>query len=102
MHNFYTADQLSHIINQALLYQCACPAQVAKGIIDQRALYEYQQNCLNTTDTDMKVHQSIADCAETCHKNLEACLKEILTIEGWDPETLDMPESLKKRFMDNA
>jgi len=94
----YTQEQLTHIINQGILYQCACPAQLSEAILDQRELFKYQQECLNQSETDKLVHQRIATSSEVCHKELEDCLQFVLKTEGWDPKTLDMPESFKLRI----
>lgn len=96
MNSRFSDQQLSHIIDQSLIYQCACPAQVAKHLIGLRDLYEYQQNCINQTATDKAVHQHIATDAHRAHAVLEECLREVLLIEQWDMETLTMPASLQK------
>jgi hypothetical protein len=92
----FTDSQLSHILDQSLIYQCACPAQVAKHIIGLRDLYAYQQDCLNQTDTDVAVHQRIATDAAQAHATLEECLRAVLILEQWDMQTLQMPSSLQK------
>lgn len=96
MKSQFSDQQLSHIIDQSLIYQCACPAQVAKHLIGLRDLYEYQQNCINQTATDKAVHERIATDAWRAHAALEECLREVLLIEQWDMETLAMPASLQK------
>ena len=96
METQFSDRQLSHIIDQALIYQCACPAQVAKHLIGMRDLYEYQQNCLSSSDTDRAVHERIAADALQIHATLEACLEAILRIEAWDMKTLTMPKNLQK------
>jgi hypothetical protein len=92
----FSDQQLSHIIDQSLIYQCACPAQVAKHLIGLRDLYEYQQNCINQTATDRAVHERIAADAIRAHAALEECLYEVLFLEDWDMATLTMPASLQK------
>lgn len=92
----FSDTQLSRIIDQSLIYQCACPAQVAKHLIGLRELYLYQQNCLNQTDTDVAVHQRIAADAEQAHAVMEACLEAVLKLENWDMQTLQMPTNLQK------
>lgn len=93
----FSGQQLAHIIDQALIYQCACPAQVCQALIGLHDLYEYQRECLESTDTDRAVHQRIAEAARECHQSMEACLLEILRLEEWDMATLTMPDSLRKR-----
>lgn len=93
----FNSAQVSKVIDQALVYQCACPAQVCKTIFELRELYDYQQNCANDTVNDIKVHQTIALAAEKAHQLMEDCLREVLAIEGWDIATLNMPESLRKK-----
>jgi len=92
----FSDTQLSHIIDQSLIYQCACPAQVAKHLIGLRDLFAYQQGCLNQTDTDVAVHQRIASDAARAHSALEECLDAVLDLEQWDRQTLQMPASLQK------
>ena len=96
MQSKFSDAQLSHIIDQSLIYQCACPAQVAKHIIGLRDLHDYQNNCLNQSDTDKAVHRRIAADAQRAHRALEECLHEVLRLEEWDMQTLTMPASLKK------
>lgn len=94
------SDQvITHILEQSIIYTCACPAQVCKVINEQRALYNYQKNCLNRTETDKAVHQSIAETVETTHTLLEQCLEHILHLEGWDMETYQMPKSMQKKLL---
>jgi hypothetical protein len=92
----WNEEQISHIIDQSLMYQCACPAQVATQVLKIRELYTYQQRCLDLTDTDCAVHERIASDAEQAHALMESCLQRILEIENWDMQTLTMPEALKK------
>jgi len=96
MKTVFSDRQLSQIIDQSLIYQCACPAQVAKQLIGLRDLYSYQQNCLNQTDTDVAVHKTIAADAERAQAVLEECLQAVLELEKWDMQTLQMPASLQK------
>ena len=91
----FTSSQLNKIMSESLDYQCACPAQVCGAIVDLRELYEYQLNCLKDSETDHKMHQSIASAAAFSHAALEGCLQEILELEGWDPMLLNLPNSLK-------
>lgn len=95
----YSREQLSHIREQALLFQCACPAQVSQMLSALLALHQYQSDCLNETDVDLRVHRRIADAAADAYALMEQCLIEILELEGWDMATLDMPESLKKKML---
>ena len=100
MNTHYSNDQLTHIRNQALIYQCACPAHVTVVVDAIRTLHEQQQNCLNESDTDHAVHTCIKQSAQKAHDELENCLTDILKLEDWDLETLKMPEYLKKRLLD--
>ena len=93
----FTAAQISRIIDQALVYQCACPAQVGTTILELRDLFDYQEKCQAEPGVDRAVHAAIARATEEAHARFEACLDEILTLEGWDREALVMPEGLKKR-----
>ena len=94
----YDAAQVSRIIDQALIYQCACPAQIATTLLELRDLYDYQERCSEASETDARVHAAIAAATEEVHARMEACLDEVLAIEGWDRDTLTMPAVARKRL----
>lgn len=98
MKTHFSGQQLGHIIDQSLIYQCACPAQVCQALIGLRDLYAYQQGCLETTEVDRAVHERIAQAVRDSHAIMEECLRDILTLEGWDLDTLTMPDNLRKRL----
>ena len=93
----FNSAQISKVIDQALVYQCACPAQVCRAIFELRELYEYQMNCASDSANDDLVHKTIAAATEKSHEMMEECLQKILEIEGWDQGTFAMPEGLKKK-----
>ena len=94
----FNASQISKVIDQALIYQCACPAQVCKAIFELRELYDYQMNCASDNNNNALVHKTIAAAAEVSHEIMEECLKQILEIEGWDQSNFIMPELLKQKI----
>ena len=94
----FNASQISKVIDQALIYQCACPAQVCKAIFELRELYDYQMNCASDNKNNALVHKTIAAAAEVSHEIMEECLKQILQIEGWDQSNFIMPELLKQKI----
>ena len=49
-------SQLAHIIDQAMIYQCACPGQVAQHILGLRELFRYQTSCRAMRSEDFGVH----------------------------------------------
>ncbi len=93
---FSDAD-LEKIVDDGLIYMCACPAQVAVATRKVREMYRYQLNCLQDQKNDSRVHATIAKTAEAVHAQLEECMEEILAIEQWDRQTLTMPAHLRKR-----
>ena len=97
MREQFNPAQISKVIDQALVYQCACPAQVCRAIFELRELYEYQMNCASDSANDDLVHKTIAAATEKSHEMMEECLKKILELEGWDQNTFVMPEVLKKK-----
>lgn len=99
MQYHWSDEQIAHIIDQALVYQCACPAQVGEKIVALRRLYNYQQNCLELTDIDRRVHSCIAEAVAETHARMEACLQDVLELEGWDQQTLSMPPQIKQRAL---
>ncbi len=78
----FTDAELEKIVEEGLVYMCACPAQVAGSIRNLRALYRYQQQCLQNPCNDPEVHSAIA----------QSC---VLALEKWDRATLTMPANLR-------
>lgn len=95
----FTDSELVHIIEEGLIYMCACPAQVADGLRKLRQLHRFQLNCLQDPKNVSIVHQTIADSTIVAHAELQECLSRVLVLEGWDRTTLAMPEGLRKRQM---
>ncbi len=87
--------ELEQIVEEAAIYMCACPGQVASEIRGLRSLIRYQQDCINKGKTPDAVHQSIAASAREAHALMENCLERVLEIEGWDRTTLKMPAGLR-------
>jgi hypothetical protein len=95
----FSDAELETIVSEGTIYMCACPAYVADAARKLRALYYYQQNCLQTPSNDVAVHQAIAHSAAIAHAELEDCMEKILALEGWDRSTLQMPANLRVRQM---
>lgn len=93
----FSKDQLEKIIEEAAIYMCACPAQVAVQINHLRELIRYQTKCIQEANANSVVHQAIGQAGIDAHAIMEACLDKVLTLEGWDRETLKMPEGLRQR-----
>ena len=98
MQERFNTLQISKVIDPALLYQCACPAQVCRAIFELRELHECQFNCANDTANDRIVHETIAAATAWSHELMEECLAKILALEGWDLAMLTMPSSLRKKI----
>lgn len=97
LQNTFTDAELEKIINEATLYMCACPAQVAAQISHLRGLLRYQRNCQQTASgTAVQVHQTIVDATLLAHQQLEACLEQVMQLEGWNRQTLTMPAGLRQ------
>jgi hypothetical protein len=105
----FTDEQLSSIVEQGMVYMCACPAQVAEAVRKLRELRRYQMRCISNSSNDSTVHQTIADnCRQLqtiadkvslAHGTMQDCLEDIIQLEGWDRTTLEMPAHLRKRLM---
>ena len=94
----FDAEQISRIIDQALVIQCACPAQLATTLLELRDLFDYQLKCREGADAlGERVHAAIARATEEAHERIEQCLAEVLRMEGWDLATLTMPEELRRK-----
>ncbi len=102
MNTTFSDAQLEHIVEQGMIYMCACPSQVASALQKLRGLYEYQMRCLPGETNDATVHQVIADSAIAAHGILEQCLSRVIQLEHWDPVTLIMPEGLRRRQLQEA
>ncbi len=102
--NKFTALQLAIINEQAALYTCACPVHVSLQIANLRKLFDYQKMCIDMetsadSSIEIQVHQRIAEVTKQAHQLMEQCLDEILDMEGWDRNKLEMPtNSSRKRI----
>lgn len=95
----YTTEELQSIIEQGMIYMCACPAQVADGVRKLRDIYRYQVECLENPQNDSAVHAAIAKRVTEAHEILQVCLDEVIALEKWDRITLEMPAYLRQRQM---
>lgn len=89
--------QLERIIEEAAIYMCACPGQVAAELRNLRSLYRYQHECEQQPANDHVVHRAIAEATLRAHALMEECMDKVLEIEGWDRTTLTMPEGMRRR-----
>ncbi|MCB1888580.1 MAG: hypothetical protein KDH20_13320 [Rhodocyclaceae bacterium] len=89
--------QLTRILDEAMIYQCVCPAQVARTLLELRQLYQYQRECSDEREADLGVHARIMESIDRAHAELEGCLVAVLQMESWDMETMTMPEGLRQR-----
>lgn len=95
----FTDAELVQIIEEGLIYMCACPAQVADAMRKLRELYRYQMACLEDSENASIVHQTIAESVARSHAQLQDCMERVLELEQWDRATLRMPEELRRRQM---
>lgn len=91
----FSESQLKTIRDEALRYMCACPAQVAEQIRSLRRLYAYQQGCIDKGIDQFGVHARIIEAIRLAHPEMERCLDDILTREGWNRTTFKMPAGLR-------
>ena len=105
--NKFTALQLAIINDQAALYTCACPVHVSMQITNLRKLFDYQKECIEMDATSSgdsvqkRVHLRIAEVTKQAHQLMEQCLDEILDMEGWDRNKMEMPAGIRKRIQEN-
>jgi hypothetical protein len=93
----FTEAELGTVIEQSLLYMCACPAQVADAVRKLRELYRYQMRCMQDPENSRAVHALIAQSTIQTHAIMQDCLDAVIAQEGWDRVTLEMPVGLRKR-----
>ena len=93
----YSSTQLQPILDQAGIYMCACPAQLAAQMMELRTLHQYQMNCMSEMPDMADSHRTIADAVFRAHALLEEALDRVLDIEGWDKTSLKMPDGLRKK-----
>lgn len=95
----YSDEELGFIIEQGMIYMCACPAQVATAVRNLRTLLQYQIRCSEDPENEQKVHAAIAKSTVEAHRVMQDCLDTVIELEKWDRATLKMPEGLRKRQM---
>jgi hypothetical protein len=92
----FTDPQLEQILEEAMIYTCACPAQVAEQLLQLRKLFAYQNKCISTGTLMAEVHRRILQSTRIAHTELEQCLHDVMAMEGWDFQTLTMPDNLRE------
>ncbi|WP_445680476.1 hypothetical protein [Radicibacter daui] len=95
----FSQDEIFKLLDQAMVYMCDCPGQVARMISLVREAHDYQGRCLEDRDNLASTHETIKRALEQCHSLLENCLETVIENEGWDRETLEMPEALRRRMI---
>jgi hypothetical protein len=93
----FTDAELGQVIEQAMIYMCACPAQVAESVRKLRELYRYQLRCIANPENNNHVHALIALNTIQSHSIMQDCLDRVIEMEQWDRATLEMPTGLRKR-----
>jgi hypothetical protein len=93
----FTDTEIEKIVDEGLIYMCACPAQVADSLRKVRNMYRYQLRCLRDPQNDHRVHDIIVIASVQVHAQLEDCLEAVLVAEQWDRKTLSMPPELRER-----
>ena len=72
-------------------------SQVSEQILSLRLLLNYQAQCQKEVDErTIDTHNLIVDASVKAHQIMEKCLHDILIREGWDLQTLEMPEHLRE------
>lgn len=92
----FSDNDLESIVEEAAIYMCTCPGQVASEVRSLRNLIRYQRDCIHSGNPLHKVHQTIATSAAEAHALMENCLLQVLEIEGWDTQTFKMPQGLRQ------
>lgn len=94
----FSDSDVKKIVESAMVYQCACPAQVAELLLELRRVEAYESGCLEKANDHLsKTHIAIRDAVADVHERMENCLDEVLEIEGWDRNTMEMPENLRSQ-----
>jgi len=97
----YSDEQLLKIKDQGLVYVCVCPSQVSEEILNLRLLLKYQAHCQQEVDErTIDTHNLIVEASVKAHAIMEKCLHDILVSEGWDLQTLQMPEHLRELIVE--
>jgi hypothetical protein len=95
----FSDAELQSIIDEGMIYMCACPAQVAESVLKLRSLLQYQLRCITDPENEPAVHAAIAKSTIQSHEIMQDCLNTVIALEKWDRSTLKMPEGLRKRQM---
>jgi hypothetical protein len=85
-----------------LIDRCACPAQICVAIDGMRELSRFEAACLDANEGDREIHILIKEVAERNHRALEDCLTKVLRIEGWDMNSLKMPEAMRAKLFEGS
>ena len=94
----FPEESLTAIVQETGEGTCACPAEVCSLILAARRLFEMQLECvLNSEDGPLRdSHGAIAYYARLVHQQLEERLDQVMSIEGWNPLTLEIPPGIRR------
>lgn len=92
----FTDTDLGKVVEQAMIYMCVCPAQVADSVRKLRELYRYQLLCIENPENSKVVHAQIMQSTLQAHSIMQDCLDKVIELEGWDRTTFEMPIGLRK------
>ena len=94
----FASDALEDIVKRLADGSCACPADVCAAILAVRKLFGSQFECLlNAHEGLLKdSHGVMAYYAGRVHRELEECLDQVMKIEGWNPQTPEMPPEIRR------
>jgi hypothetical protein len=93
----FTDSDLGNVIEQGMIYMCACPAQVAQSMRNLREQYRYQLRCMENPKNVVAVHAHIAHSTIQAHSAMQGRLDKVIEMEGWDRSPFQMPSGLLER-----
>ncbi|MDZ4160527.1 MAG: hypothetical protein U1D28_01405 [Burkholderiales bacterium] len=68
----FSDQELEQIVEEATIYMCACPGQVAVQLRSLRELHRYQSKCEIEPGNDREVHRTIGEATMRAHVLMEA------------------------------
>ena len=92
MTNRFSQDQLNRIMDQGVVRLCQCPSLLTRLLSDTRFLNDYQNSCLEESQTERQVHAAIARATEQVAAILERSLIEVMLLEGWEVDAQGEPK----------
>jgi hypothetical protein len=78
----YTAEQLGRLMEIVSAVKCECPNHVAKIVTGLDQFEDYERSCLNGSEKDREVHETLYRLTVQARQVMEQALALVIEADG--------------------